>query len=101
MDVSEFTYESIEPLVGTTFRMAARDGRTFELKLTNVQKMLDKHIDARMKRDAFAMHFIGPREPYFPQATYELTHEALGTHAIFIVPISLDKEGYRYEAVFN
>ncbi|HEX7139988.1 MAG TPA: hypothetical protein VF219_19200 [Vicinamibacterales bacterium] len=102
MDISEFTFESIEPLVGTTFRMTTTNGQAFDLKLTDVVKMLDKHIDTRMKRDSFAMHFLGPQEPYIPQATYAMTHESLGgPHPIFIVPISRGKDGYTYEAVFN
>jgi hypothetical protein len=102
METSEFTFESIEPLVGTPFHMSTPDGRSFDLKLTGVEKMLDKHVDARMKRDSFAMHFLGPREPYMPQATYAMTHETLGgPHWIFIVPIALAKDGHIYEAVFN
>ena len=102
MELSEFTFESVEPLVGTTFHLSTPNGQAFDLKLTDVEKMLDKHIDARMKRDSFAMHFLGPHEPYIPQATYAMTHETLGgPHWIFIVPIALGKNGYTYEAVFN
>src|ERR1700747_2542390 len=102
MDISEFTYETIQPLVGTTFRMGAPDGRAFDLKLVDVVKMLDKHIDARMKRDAFSLHFLGPQDPYIPQATYSMGHATLGgPHSIFIGPIAKGKEGYMYEAVFN
>ena len=101
MDISEFTYETIQPLVGTTFRMEVRGGGSIDLKLVDVVKMLDKHIDTRMKRDSFSLHFLGPQDPYIPQATYSMKHETLGAHSIFIVPIAKGKDGYMYEAVFN
>ena len=102
MDISEFTYETIQPLVGTSFQLAAPDGRSFDLELIEVVKMLDKHIDTRFKRDTFSLHFVGPQDPYIPQATYSMTHETLGgPHSMFIVPIGKGKEGYMYEAVFN
>lgn len=102
MDISEFTYEALRPLLGTTFRLEDRGGGSIDLELVDVVKMLDKHIDARMKRDAFSLHFRGPQNPYIPQATYLMTHKTLGgPHPIFIVPISKEKDGYMYEAVFN
>jgi hypothetical protein len=101
MDTSEFTYETIQPLVGTTFKAAAGDGRSFDLELFEVVKIKDQHVDPRFKRDTFSLHFRGPRQPY-PQATYAMTHETLGgPHSIFIVPIAVGKDGYVYEAVFN
>ncbi len=102
MDISEFTYETIQPLVGTTFKLQDDVGHSVELKLVDVVKVLDKHIDTRMKRDAFSLHFLGPQNPYIPQATYAMTHETLGgPHHIFVVPISRGKDGYMYEAAFN
>ncbi|MDO8964025.1 MAG: hypothetical protein Q7W30_05955 [Coriobacteriia bacterium] len=48
----------------------------------------------------FSVEFSGEGEP-LSQATYSIAHDALGTHAIFIVPVA--REGTRtiYEAVFN
>lgn len=102
MDTSQFTTEAMTPLVGTTWRVVARDGQTFELTLLDVQKTLDKHIDPRLTRDSFSMSFRGPREPYLPQAMYDFHHDEIGgPHQIFIVPTSRDQAGYRYEAVFT
>jgi hypothetical protein len=102
MDTSEFTYEAIQPLVGTEFQLATPNGQSFALKLQDVVKIMDRHVDARFKRDPFSMHFLGPQQPYIPQATYALTHETLGgPHWIFIVPISGGKDGYTYEAAFS
>lgn len=102
MEISEFTYETMLPLVGTTFQMTTRDGPSYPLKLVEVVKIMDQHVDIRMTRDTFSMHFLGPQQPYIPQATYAMTHETIGgPHFIFIVPISKGKDGYMYEAVFN
>lgn len=40
-------------------------------------------------------------ETLMPQGTYELAHETLGVHQIFLVPIASDGTSTRYEAVFN
>ncbi|HEY2830307.1 MAG TPA: hypothetical protein VGJ88_09340 [Thermoanaerobaculia bacterium] len=102
MDISEFTYETIRPLVGTTFQLATADGRSLDLELVEVVKIMDQHVDARFKRDPFSLHFRGPQQPYMPQSTYAMSHETLGgPHSIFIVPISSGKDGFMYEAVFN
>jgi hypothetical protein len=49
----------------------------------------------------FALMFRGPREPVLPQGTYEVAHEQVGTHEIFIVPVESNDAGTLYEAVFN
>lgn len=47
----------------------------------------------------FALEFSGP-QPALAQATYRLRHEVLGAHDVFLVPVSEDASGARYEAVF-
>ena len=43
-----------------------------------------------------------PRSPsaVLPQATYVVTHEAVGEQEIFLVPIGRDDDGVRDEAAF-
>lgn len=102
MDISEFTTENMQPLVGTPWKLEAPNGQTYELKLTEVVKTIDKHVDSRYLRDCFSLQFLGPAEPYLPQATYAMSNDAIGgPHSIFIVPVSRDAQGYRYEAVFT
>jgi hypothetical protein len=49
---------------------------------------------------AFALTFLGPADPVLPQAIYRLSR---GDEAddIFIVPITQDAFGTRYEAIFT
>lgn len=51
--------------------------------------------------ERFSVFFTGPANPVLPQQTYPLSHDAMGTFDIFLVPIKPDGEGSRYEAVFN
>jgi hypothetical protein len=45
--------------------------------------------------------FRGAKEFVLEQRTYQLRHESLGEGAIFLAPISQDKEGILYEAAYN
>jgi uncharacterized protein DUF6916 len=102
MKLDEFTYENMTPFVGSIFHLTAPDGETYELKLIQVLRTVDQHVDQRFKRDSFSLLFQGPPQPYLQQATYPLTHDALGgPHHIFIVPTSRQGEGFLYEAVFT
>ena len=80
---------------GTVFRVEVDDERWVEVTLVEV-----KHADVRPGWEAFSLLFVGPRAP-FPQATYAVEHEALGSFPLFLVPIATDEGGQRYEAVFN
>jgi len=51
--------------------------------------------------ESFSLLFRGPISPFFPQAIYRLHHEKLGTMDLFLVPMGPDRDGMRYEAVFN
>jgi hypothetical protein len=102
MELTEFTAEKMQPLVGTSWRLEAPNGQQYNLELVEVQTTLDKHVDERLTRDTFSLQFIGPPEVLLPQATYALTNDAIGgPHHIFIVPVAREPRGYRYEAVFT
>jgi hypothetical protein len=51
--------------------------------------------------ERFSIFFTGPGDAYLPQHVYQLDHERMGEFEIFLVPVSGDDNGYRYEAVFN
>jgi len=84
--------------VNTKFRVALED--PLELELTEVKGYLSKaHEQTGMER--FSAFFRGPADRYLKQMVYSLEHEQMGTFELFLVPLSLDETGYRYEAVFN
>jgi hypothetical protein len=49
---------------------------------------------------AFALLFIAPAGPWLPQAIYPVTHPALGTVEIFLVPVGPTQGGNGYHATF-
>jgi hypothetical protein len=102
MQLNEITWQTMEPYVGQTFRIDFAGGQHVDLKLTDVKKVIDVHVDPRLTRDTFSLYFVGPAEAFLPQATYPLLHETLDEPLhIFIVPVGKVAEGFRYEAVFT
>ena len=84
--------------VNTKFRVAVEP--PVELELTEVKGYLSKeHEETGMER--FSAFFRGPRDRYLMQKTYTLEHEQMGSFELFLVPVSQDESGFRYEAVFN
>ena len=99
--VRSLTYEQAQTYVGQKFQIRFEDGSTMDLILEHVELLMEKHINQRMKRDAFSMQFRGPMEPALRQSIYPLHHEELGPLTIFLGPLSRGASGYLYEAVFN
>lgn len=84
---------------------SGREGEAFELllgegvvtlKLTRVQALPPTGREA----GAFTLDWRGPAEPVLPQAIYTL-RQGDDLFEIFIVPLGQDRDGVRYEAVFN
>ena len=100
IDLGTLTADQAAKLIGDVFRLHL-EARTIEFKLFEVVIVTEKHVDSRMHRDAFAMHFVGPRDVQMMQATVPLQHDEHGTMEIFMVPIGVAAEGYLYEAIFN
>ena len=102
MQLNEITWQAMEPYVGGTFRIDLTDGNHIDLKLTDVKKVLDQHVDPRFTRDSFSLYFLGPPNVLLPQSVYPLRHDEIDEPLhIFIVPIGKTPEGFRYEAVFT
>jgi hypothetical protein len=97
-DLSSLDADGIEPHVGTDFTLADRPEHA-SLKLTGVRRTGRRHEEGA--REGFALDFTGEGADPMPQDTYELQHAELGELAIFLVPVGVDAEGVRYEAVFS
>jgi hypothetical protein len=76
------------------------DGRHVQLELSEVKAYLP-HEHEQQGLERFSAFFDGPGDAYLPQATYQLAHDQMGNFEIFLVPLSGNQQGYRYEAVFN
>jgi hypothetical protein len=50
----------------------------------------------------FSLFFHGPADRFLPQGTYALDHDAMGTLALFIVPVvGSNRERIVYQACFS
>lgn len=86
--------------LNTSFRLKLDTPKQIELKLVEVKGYSSK-ADEQSGMERFSVFFTGPRHIHLPQGLYTLEHDAMGTFDIFLVPIALNDDGFRYEAVFN
>jgi len=80
----------------TTFRVAFEGVPPVILELCEVNESA-----STPDWEQFSLVFRGPLDPAMGQGMCQMEHDALGTLALFIVPIGPDPRGMRYEAVFN
>ena len=96
---AEMTEAEFSKHLNTKFHVGL-EGETVDLELTVVKGYSARPGDQE-GLERFSIFFSGPARPVLPQRTYSLSHEAMGTFDIFLVPVKPDGEGSRYEAVFN
>jgi hypothetical protein len=82
--------------LNTKFRVDTDAGQPREIELTEVTELSQKP-----RQESFAVIFLAPSDFVPVQGLYTIKHDALGTLDIFMVPVSNDKRGVRFEAVFN
>jgi hypothetical protein len=96
---AEMTEAEFSKHVNTKFR-AGLDPEAVDLELVQVKGYM-KNPGDQEGMERFSIFFTGPAKPLLPQRTYSLSHDAMGTFDLFLVPIKPDGDGARYEAVFN
>ncbi len=95
---AELTEKEFSKHVNTKFRVAGE--QPIELELTDVKGYLGKSNE-QTGMERFSAFFRGPADRPLMQQTYSIEHEQMGTFDLFLVPLSRDESGFRYEAVFN
>ena len=97
------THEQALEYVGQTFRLMQEGQSRGDFQLTAAERLLpNRPRSKRMKRDPFSLYFLGPAEPLFAQAMYDLESDTVKLHHIFLVPLGRNEDGfYEYEAVFT
>lgn len=99
--LDQLTFETMEPLVGTSFWAYPEQEHKVELRIVRVAKVMESEA-ALLKRAAFSVFMVGPGSYLIRQGTFPLTHEAFADpFHLFIVPVEQVPEGYLYEAVFT
>ena len=97
VDLATLTADVFEPRLNDHFDLRGPAGEVV-LTLAQVRRL----GEARRRGGAFSLIFVATEGPAFPQATYALSHPALGAIALFLVPIGPVAGGGRgYEAVFT
>lgn len=98
MTPDRLTVEQFAPCVEEAFTLEV-DSATIDLVLTEAAA-LSPAAPAQAWRP-FSLVFRGPLEPRLDQGTYPVSHPSVGRVPIFIVPIGMDRDGVRYEAIFG
>ena len=97
---ASLTEEEFSKNVNTKFRAKLDAEAEVDLELVEVKGYSARPGD-QQGMERFSIFFKGPAKPLLTQNTYSMTHDAMGTFDLFIVPIKPDSEGSGYEAVFN
>jgi hypothetical protein len=97
---ADLTEKEFSKHVNTKFRVRLETSSEVDLELNEVTGYLSKDRE-QTGMERFSVYFKGPTEPYLPQQLYTLEHDQMGEFEIFLVPLSRDAQGFRYEAVFN
>ena len=94
------TEEEFERHLNTKFNVRLSEEQAVPLVLEEVQPFPAlKHARGDMER--FSLFFRGPGDVPLVQHIYRVEHEAMGEMDIFLVPVALDAQGFRYEAVYS
>lgn len=102
--LESFTSHTFRKLIGQTFYFDAGGADSMKTQLADVverQGFADSTPPAGSARLPFSILFLGPPEPAWPQRTYRVTNQELGTFDLFIVPLGPEGHAMRYEAVFG
>ena len=90
------TIETFLSHVGDVFRATTADVSS-ELELIETRE----HTANPNATQGFSLLFRGPADVVYEQQIFEVSHDVVGTHAIFLVPVDQNEEGTYYEAVFS
>ena len=93
------TLEHFAGCLNETFHAALSDSEV-EFVLVEARPLPEGH-QKNPVRAPFSLLFRNTNALLFPQQTYAMRHDRLGTVAIFMVPIAREREGFLYQAVFN
>ena len=93
-----FTIETFQPKLGELFHVVIGDQR-LPMKLTDVRPW-GRGPAEEGARVPFLLVFHTVPQGVIPQGTYTMQTDGMEPFPLFLVPISPDERGMRYEAVF-
>jgi hypothetical protein len=103
--VFHFRKSTFTPYIGTEFLVSPGSRQEVSIKLVQISdagSSADKDATETPGNECFSLQFLGSRGKPLKQNTYTFGHGALGTFALFLVPVGKDDGGGRYyEAIIN
>ena len=90
-----FKRDAFADVVGTFFTLSTGE-HTVDIELVEVGA-----LKKRAFQESFSAVFLLPHPYKAEQGLYDLSHETLGTMQLLLVPIGMDKDRLKLEAVFN
>lgn len=94
--IENLKLSDFEQHLNTKFLFKWGEGNTIDLEMETAAD-----LGSTPGQEQFSIIFRGPADPMLIQGIYRLEHEKMGALDLFLVPISRDEGGVRYEAVFN
>ena len=91
--LDNLNYEEYAAQLDTSFRLAQNN---FEIELIEVTER-----KVTPQQEMFSLIFRGAKDNFLEQKIYQVSHASLGDGELFLVPVGLEADGYRYEAGFN
>lgn len=97
-DLHLLTIDQFDKLLNETFTIRFLEGTEITALLVKA-KAINGY--SPLERKPFYLTFKTTQPVAFPQGIYRVTHAETGEMEVFIVPISSDKEGTEYQAIFS
>ncbi len=101
--LEQLSFASFASLVKTNCRVwiDARDSLDLELTEASPPRIVSTGGANDRTFENFALTFLGPADRLLPQGIYCFEAAPIGRFELFIVPVSRDQNGVRYQATFN
>jgi len=97
-NLENLTLDVFASRVGERFRIRTQPGNELEAELIEA-RALGKEASGR--RAPFTLSFRTSQLAALPQRIYEIIHDEMGSHDVFLVPVGPDGKGMVYEAIFT
>jgi hypothetical protein len=100
-----FKKSTFSPYLKTRFGIRLKNSKVVQMSLVRVSDIgpaAGRAADALVGKESFSIIFRAPSySKRIPQDTYTITHGALGTFKLFLVPMDKDTQGLYYQGIIN
>ena len=93
---NNWTHAAFAENLNTAFSLQHPQWDSVTVELVHVSELRETP-----RQRMYSLVFRGSLEQPLQQGLYPISHEKMGNHDLFLVPIAREADGFRYEAVFN